>query len=175
MAAIKSQKSYFDHFCWNIWIIDDQSASPAPIQQNLDPLENIHICWWKHWNPLTLKVFSHSDQIQRGSLNHKEHREEEWEHRDAQLSQSAASVRKSFTPTPKKQQGEENLHEQHAALRMNVTLSSGEILQVALEKIRFHVICAVHTVQWRKSDLSHIWAKKKICLQPEVTNFCLLV
>ncbi len=34
-----------------------------------------------------------------------------------------------------------------------------KVAQIGIEKIRFHVICAVHTVV-KTSDLSHIWAKK---------------
>ncbi len=40
-----------------------------------------------------------------------------------------------------------------------------EVAQIGIEKIRFHVVCAVHTVM-RKSDLSHV--SKKIRFGPHL-------
>ncbi len=47
------------------------------------------------------------------------------------------------------------------------SLNEAEVAQIRIEKIRFHAVCAVHTVM-TKTDLSHMWAKKKIRFGPHL-------
>ncbi len=51
-----------------------------------------------------------------------------------------------------------------------------EVAQIRIEKIRFHVVCAIHTVMTKTDRKSHVSKKKKsdlchICLQAAETFY----